>query len=173
MPFLTRTASGNGFPKNSRVYAVASPAPIDEEVVQKIVAMIRHIASRTNEAITAAQLLPKVLQAADANTITAIADRIAQPNGFSKADAKKIYDAGVATERKRAQKEYSGRMFQSVDGEEPSWFDIASLCRANPQVFWGDHEKEFVEKMCRRTVHGGEPTVREGNWLRKIYARVR
>jgi hypothetical protein len=152
---------------------MASPAPINEEAVQKIVAMIRHIAGRTGEAATAAQLLPKVLQATDAHIITAIADRIAQPNGLSKADMKKLYDAGVAAGRKAAQKELSGRIFQSVDGEEPSWFEIASLCRGNPQVFWGDNEKDFVNDICRRLVHGGTPTERQANWLRKIYARVR
>jgi hypothetical protein len=152
---------------------MASPAPINEEVVEKIVAMIRHIASRTNEAVAAAQLLPKVLQSADADTITAIADRIAQPNGFDKAAARKIYDAGRADERKKMQSELRGRMFQSVDDEEPSWFEIAALCRANPQVMYSDNEKNFVSDMCRRLVHGGEPTERQANWLRKIYARVR
>jgi len=151
---------------------VASPAPVNEEVVQKIVAMIRHIASRTNEAVTAAQLLPKVLQSADAHTITTIADRIAQPNGLSKADMKKIYDAGVTAGRTATKKELNGRVFQSVD-EEPSWFEIASLCKANPQVLHSDNEKTFVSDMCRRLVHGGEPTEKQANWLRKIYARVR
>jgi hypothetical protein len=150
---------------------VASPAP-DEEVVQKIVAMIRHIAGRTGEAATAAQLLPKVLQSTDAHTITAIADRIAQPSGLSKAEMKKIYDAGVATGRTEMKKELNGRMFQSVD-EEPTWFEIASLCKANPQVMHSDNEKQFVSDMCRRLVHGGVPTERQADWLRKIYARVR
>jgi hypothetical protein len=113
---------------------MANSAPVvNEEVVQKIVAMIRHIASRTNEAVTAARLFPRVLQNADTNTITAIADRVVQPNGLSKTDMKKIYDAGVAAGRKAALKELNGRMFQSVD-EEPTWFEIASLCKANPQV---------------------------------------
>jgi len=85
------------------VYAVASPAPIDEEVVQKIVAMIRHIAGRTGEAAAAARLLPRVLQTTDATVILAIADRIASPNGLSKADMKKLYDAGVAAGRKATQ----------------------------------------------------------------------
>ena len=173
MPFVTKTASGNGFAKNSRVYAVANPAPINEEIVLRIVAMIRHIAAKTHEAATAAKLLPKALQSADAQTITAIADRIAQPNGLSKSDMKKLYDAGIAAGRKAAQRELSGRIFQSVDGEEPSWFEIASLCRANPQVMHGDNEKVFVSDMCRRLVHGGTPTEKQANWLRKIYARVR
>src|SRR5262245_56716919 len=109
--------------------------------------MIRHMASRTHEAAAAAQLLPKVLQSTDAHTITAIADRIAKPNGLSKADMKKIYDAGIAAGRKAMKQELGGRAFQSVDGEEPSWFEIASLCRAHQQVFWGVHEREFEEKM--------------------------
>jgi hypothetical protein len=152
---------------------VTSPALINEEVVLKIVAMIRHIASRTNEAVTAAQLLPKVLQSTDAHTIATIADRIAQPNGLSKADMKKIYDAGVAAGRKAMKQELGGRTFQSVDDEEPSWFEIASLCRNNPQVMHSDNEKQFVSDMCRRLVHGGVPTEKQASWLRKIYARVR
>jgi len=152
---------------------VASPAPINEEVVQKIVAMIRHIAGRTGEAAAAAQLLPKVLQSTDAHTITAIADRITQPNGLSKADMKKLYDAGVAAGRKAMKQELGGRAFQSVDDEEPSWFEIASLCRNNPQVMHSDNERQFVSDMCRRLVHGGVPTEKQANWLRKIYARVR
>jgi hypothetical protein len=152
---------------------VASPASVNEEVVQKIVAMIRHIASRTHEAVAAAQLLPKVLQSTDAHTITAIADRIAQSNGLSKTEMKKIYDAGVAAGRKAMKQELGGRAFQSVDDEEPSWFEIASLCRNNPQIMHSDNEKQFVSDMCRRLVHGGEPTEKQANWLRKIYARVR
>jgi len=85
---------------------------------------------------------------------------------------KKIYDAGVATGRTEMKKELNGRMFQSVD-EEPTWFEIASLCKANPQVMHSDNEKQFVSDMCRRLVHGGVPTERQADWLRKIYARVR
>jgi hypothetical protein len=154
---------------------MASSAPsINEEVVRKVVAMIRHIAAGTSEGATAAQLLPRTLQNADTATVTAIADRIDQANGLSKADMKKIYDAGIATGRKQMKQELNGRAFQSIDAdEEPSWFEIASLCRANPQVLHSDNEKQFVSDMCRRLVHGGEPTEKQANWLRKIYARVR
>jgi hypothetical protein len=85
---------------------------------------------------------------------------------------KKIYDAGVAAGRKAMKQELGGRTFQSVDDEEPSWFEIASLCRNNPQVMHSDNEKNFVSDICRRLVHGGEPTEKQANWLRKIYARV-
>jgi hypothetical protein len=152
---------------------MADAAPIDEDVVRKIAAMIRHIAGRTGEAITAARLLPRVLQTTDANVIMTIADRITQPNGLNKADMKKIYDAGVAAGRKAMKQDLGGRAFQSVDDEEPSWFEIASLCRNNPQVMHSDNEKQFVSDMCRRLVHGGVPTEKQANWLRKIYARVR
>jgi len=143
-------------------------------IAEKVKRCLRLLASNSDgEVLAAARALNRTVKTAGLD-VHALADRVSQSNGLSKADMKKLYDAGVADGRRAAQKELSGRMFQSVDpDEEPSWFEIASLCRANPQVFWGDHEKEFVDKMCRRTVHGGVPTEKEGNWLRKIYARVR
>jgi hypothetical protein len=143
-------------------------------IAEKVKRCLRLLASNSDgEVIAAARALNRTLQSAGSD-IHALADRVTQSNGLSKEDMKKLYDAGVAAGRKAAQKELNGRMFQSVDAnEEPSWFEIASLCRSNPRVMHSDNEKNFVNDMCRRLVRGGEPTEKQANWLRKIYARVR
>lgn len=143
-------------------------------IAEKVKGCLRLLASSSDgDVVAAARALDRLLRNAGLD-FHALADRVTQSNGLSKQDMKKLYDAGVAAGRKAAQKELSGRMFQSVDpDEEPSWFEIASLCRAHPQVMHSDNEKNFVSDMCRRLVHGGVPTEKQASWLRKIYARVR
>ena len=82
-----------------------------------------------------------------------------------------IYQRGVEDGKRAAE---NGPMFHNVnlDGE-PSWNDIARECAAHPRRMKSEREKDFVADMVRRTAHGGEPTPKQADWLRKIYARVR
>jgi hypothetical protein len=54
--------------------------------------------------------------------------------------------------------------------DEPSWHDIARECAERPEYFRRERERDFVNDMVRRTVHGGQPSEKQANWLRKIYA---
>jgi hypothetical protein len=55
---------------------------------------------------------------------------------------------------------------------EPSWYEIACECENNFEKL-REREREFVQDMVRRTVHGGEPTEKQAAWHRAIYVRVR
>jgi hypothetical protein len=147
-------------------------------VADKLKHCIRLLASdRDGEVVAAARALHRTLQNARLD-FHALADRVTQVNGLDKAQMRKIYDAGHAAGliegRRAAEKKLAGRMFQNVDADaEPSWFEIASECRAHPQLIRSDRERQFLNDMCRRLAHGGMPGEKEGAWLRKIYARLR
>jgi len=82
-----------------------------------------------------------------------------------------------ALQRSRCPRNLSTRRrsgFRSIDAlDEPTWHEIALECAAHENRLFGEREKQFVEDMVRRTVHGGEPTEKQAAWLRKIYSRVR
>ena len=143
-------------------------------IADKLKRCIRLLASdRDGEIVAAARALNRTLQSAGLD-LRAFADRVTQTNGLDKAQMQKIYDVDHAAGRRAAEKELAGRMFQNVDASaEPSWFEIASECRAHPQMIRSDRERQFVNDMCRRLVHGGTPSEKQNAWLRKIYARVR
>jgi hypothetical protein len=46
-------------------------------------------------------------------------------------------------------------------------------CAKHPARLYGEHEKNFVDDMVRKAVRGGWVSQKQGDWLRKIYARVR
>jgi hypothetical protein len=107
--------------------------------------------------------------------IHAFADSIGHANGkkFSEADALEIYQRGVADGRREAENNQDVTFHNVNAHDEPSWHDIACECAKHPDRMYGEHEKQFVSRMVRKTVRGGEPTEKEARWLRFIYARVR
>jgi hypothetical protein len=54
----------------------------------------------------------------------------------------------------------------------PSWHDIALACESKCSRM-KPYEQEFVHDMVFRTVHGGEPTEKQGAWLRALWIRSR
>jgi hypothetical protein len=146
-------------------------------IAEKLKPLIRLLASdHDGEAMATVRAIGRLLKSARLDFHT-LADRIGQPNGLSEAEMRKLYDAGhkdgYAAGRRAAEKEYSGRMFHSVNfDEEPSWHEIACECAARPDRLRDERERKFVHDMTRRLVHGGEPTEKQRKWLRDIYARV-
>jgi hypothetical protein len=129
------------------------------------------------EVVSAARHIVRLLRSKGAD-LHALADRVdGGPRAadgrqlFTEDQAKEIYFRGVEDGRQQAEKTQAAPTFQSVDG--PSWHEIAVACAAHPDRLRNDREKEFVEDMVRRLIHGGEPSERQANWLRKIYARRR
>jgi hypothetical protein len=55
----------------------------------------------------------------------------------------------------------------------PSWYEIAQECAAHPELLRSNREREFVNDMLRRTVHGGELTEKQAKWLRDVWTRIR
>src|SRR5262245_29442828 len=140
----------------------------------KLQRFIRLLAGdRDGEVLAAARALIRTLESNGAD-IHILADAIIQPSGRSEAAMRKLYDAGYERgrldERRAAE---NGPMFRNVNiDDEPSWSKIARECAAHPARMKSKREKDFVTQMVRRTAHGGEPTPKQADWLRKIYARV-
>jgi hypothetical protein len=132
-----------------------------------------------SEAANALRAIKNMLENSGSD-LHAFADAVAKLAGtngkalkFSEEDALEIYrsgrEEGERIGRASAQRE-RGASFVSVD--QPTWNEIAVACQGRPDVFKSDRESEFVDDMVRRTVHGGEPSEKQGAWLRKIYARL-
>jgi hypothetical protein len=141
-------------------------------LADKIRPLIRLLSSdQDGEVVAAARALNRTLKRARLD-IHVLADSVG--NGkLSEVEMRKLYDAGFEAGKRAAENANNGQMFRNVNlDDEPSWHDIATECATNRWLY-GTHEKAFLDKMVRRTVHGGEPSEKEANWLRKIYARGR
>jgi len=129
--------------------------------------------NQDGEVLAAARALIRTLENNGAD-IHILADAIVQPSGFAEAEMRKLYNAGYergCLDTRRAAE--NGPMFRSVNiDDEPSWNEIARECAAHPARMKGEHEENFVKQMVRRTARGGEPSPKQADWLRKIYARV-
>ena len=140
-------------------------------IVNKVKRFIRLLSSDSDgEIVAVARALNRTLKGGKLD-IHALADSIGEANGkrFSEADAAEIYRRGVEDGKREAE---SGPMFRNVNlNDDPSWHDIALECAEHRHLY--EREKEFVDGMVRRTARGGEPSQKQGDWLRKIYARVR
>jgi hypothetical protein len=140
---------------------------------------LRHLArmlssDRDGEIVAAARALNRTLKSVGLD-IHAFADSIGQINSkkFTEADALEIYRRGVEDGRREAENNQDVTFHNITTHDEPSWHDIACKCARYPDRLYGEHEKDFVDDMVRRTVHGGRVSQKQGDWLRKIYARVR
>ncbi len=54
-----------------------------------------------------------------------------------------------------------------------NWGDLAKWCRDYGAGRLSAKEAKFVSDMCRRTIFGDNPTEKQGNWLRSIYAKLK
>ncbi len=65
-------------------------------------------------------------------------------------------------------------VYRDRPSTEPStWSEVARWCRENERGRLAAHERKFISDMAARLVCGGEPTERQGAWLRALYARLR
>jgi hypothetical protein len=58
-------------------------------------------------------------------------------------------------------------------GQPQSWHEVATHCRDYGRPVLTAKEMAFVRDMTARLVFGGEPTERQAEWLRAIFAKVR
>ena len=54
---------------------------------------------------------------------------------------------------------------------EPNWDAILEFCLARQRSL-GSREVEFVNDMVDNLAEWGSPTEKQGNWLRRIYAKL-
>jgi hypothetical protein len=136
-------------------------------VAGKLGKLLRLLTSPVDgEALAAVRAIQNTLKNAKLD-IHILADRIEQSKVFSKEEAAEIYKRGVEDGRRQVEQQQPVS-FTSID--EPTWNEIAITCR-DRGIFRSEREKEFVDDMVRRTVHGGELSEKQKDWLRKIYAR--
>jgi hypothetical protein len=57
--------------------------------------------------------------------------------------------------------------------EPETWEQIARWCRDHDDGRLKEHERKFAADMAARLIHGGQPTERQGAWLRALYAKLR
>ena len=136
-------------------------------IADKIKPLIRLLSSdQSGEVVAAARPLIRTLKA-NGLDVHALADCVRQTNDkkFTDDDAIEIYRCGVEDGQRSAESAHSG--FRDVDAhDEPSWHD--SACECARQRLRKDREREFVQDMVRRTVHGGKLSEKQASWLRAI-----
>jgi hypothetical protein len=136
-------------------------------IAPRLAALIRMLSTtHDGELIAAAKALNRALTGAGLD-IHALAEIVEHPKKFDEQDARKIYERAFELGRRKAHEELPAT-FRGVG--EPSWHEIAIECQEHAERL-RPNEHEFVADMVRRTVHGGELTEKQGNWLRAIYNR--
>jgi len=140
-------------------------------IIDKVKSCLRLLDSGEGETLAAARALVRTLKAANLD-LHDLANSIGTANGklFTEQQTLEIYQRGVVDGRQAAERE-APVTFHNVEHEDPTWNEIARECAH--RWMHDEEEQEFVNKMIRKTVRGGEPSEREANWLRKIYARRR
>jgi hypothetical protein len=137
-------------------------------IADKLGKLLRLLSSNHDgEVIAAARGIERTLKSAGLD-IHVLADGVITDKKFTEADAKEIYQRGVADGRHAAQQQQPAWH----DVGDPSWHAIACEC-AHSGRLRDQKEKDFVADMMRWTVHGTEPTEKQAKWLRSIYVRVR
>src|SRR3954463_13482585 len=56
--------------------------------------------------------------------------------------------------------------------ESFSWGELAAWYRDHGHARLNERERQFVKDLAARPVLGGEPTSKQANWLRGIYAKL-
>jgi hypothetical protein len=142
-------------------------------IIDKVKSCIRLLDSSEGETLAATRALVRTLKSAGLD-LHDLANSIGTANGkmFTEEQALEIYQHGVIDGRQAAERE-APVTFHTIEHEDPTWHEIACECARHPDRMYGDHELEFVNRIIRKTVRGGEPSEKEARWLRFIYARVR
>jgi len=143
-------------------------------IADKLKRFIRLLSSDSDgEVVAAARALNRALKGAKLD-IHVLADSIDR-NGkeYTEAHLLKARELGIAEGRRLERAELDAPVFRNVNlDDEPTWHEIAVECAAHQNHLY-EREKEFVAQMVRRTARGGEPSEKQADWLRKIYARGR
>jgi hypothetical protein len=138
-------------------------------IVEKSRRCVRMLSSdRDGEVVAAARALCRTLKS-NGLDIHALADSIGQANGhgyrkLDKAEEQQIYDRGFAAGK---------RAVRTGSSPELSWHEIARECAEHPQRLRNEREREFIKHMVGQTLHGGQLSEKQADWLRAGYVRVR
>src|SRR5262245_19888419 len=143
----------------------ASPQ-LDDDMVNKLAAMLRMIAGQALEADNALMGLKRVLQQCGQDLADAIVRRLEQ---MSEADYQAILDEGIKIGRQEAQAAQAGQQ-SNGHGALPSPHDMATYCYEHIDDL-GEREREFVADMMSWT-RRRPLSPKQQNWLEKLYFRL-
>src|ERR1019366_1820013 len=130
-------------------------------IATKLGKSVRLLASDTDgEVFAGAKAIVRTLES-NRLDIHALADAVVTKQ-WSNEEGMEMYQRGIAEGKAQGEREDDG--FKDVK-REPSWHEIACECEAHVLRFQS-REQEFIHDMVRRLIHGGEPTEKQGDWLR-------
>jgi len=133
-------------------------------IADKLGKLIRLLSSdKDGEVLAAVHGIRRTL-ASEKLDLHALADGINSGDGkSSRVERDLAWNAGYAAGRAAEQH----RRY-----EDPSWHAIACECQEHSYKL-REHERGFVDDMVRRTVHGGEMTEKQQQWLRALWVKIR
>lgn len=111
------------------------------------------------------RLLPRLASDSDGEVIATVRglDRMLRSNGLDWHD---LAAAICSTDAAPASSDIAGPMSQAMD-----WRSLAYWCRDVAGRHLAAKEQSFVLSMCRNIDRGRQPSPKQGEWLRDIYAR--
>lgn len=65
------------------------------------------------------------------------------------------------------------RYRQAFDDTPANFWQVAKWCKRNQRGRLNHKERRFIDDMAHRLVMNGQPTKRQADWLRALYARLR
>jgi len=138
---------------------------MDADTTEKLTKLVRLLSSdKDHEVLAAAHAITRTLSGAGSD-IHEFADRI-KGGELSKAEMKRIYDAGVQDGKDAAA---AAQGFSNTEG--PSCYEMASFCVERDDGRLTPKERGFVEDMVRWCARR-EPSEKQGRWLHLLYVRL-
>jgi hypothetical protein len=115
-----------------------------------------------------AKLIPRLATNHDGEVVTTVRaiERTLKTSGLD------FHDLAGALER--APQTRTVIVYRDREPSEPqTWHELAKWCGYHDNGRLKPHERDFVRDMADRLVCDGEPTERQGAWLRALYAKLR
>lgn len=111
-----------------------------------------------------AKLVPRLASEADGEIVATVRaiDRTLRASGFDWHDVSAALVPALPPPQKLCWQQ-----------EPKTWEQIASWCRLHAVGRLSPKEAKFVVDMSNRLVLGGQPTPKQGEWLRAIYAKLK
>jgi hypothetical protein len=134
-------------------------------IADKLSKLIRMLSSdRDGEIVAAVHGIRRTLQGAGCD-IHDLANAITKPATKGSSDRAKTNGNTDKTTR-------TNGGHQQQHHKEADWHSIARACQANPNVYRGEREREFINDMVRRAAFGGDLSEKQKKWLLDIYSRI-
>ena len=147
---------------------------LNESTAKRIAKLFRSLSSDFDGevlgAVAAMKRLFKIegLSFHDIATVIENCDGMIEEKKYSDADAKVIFERGLA--KGRAEQQDNNLEFFDGDGR-PRWYDIAVHCQRNAARLRSQWEKEFVADIAGKVL-GAEPSLKQARCILKIFVKL-